>query len=81
MVKIYLTQHAYIRSKQRGIIPEWLHKNTANDFILGLINQIENRQIINYNDNLIKITLPDFKVYVRDREAIVTLVKRRRKVG
>jgi hypothetical protein len=78
---LYLTTHAYIRSKQRGIIPEWLHKQTANDFILGLINQTSNEQIIKYNNGLMKILLPGFKAYVRDHEAIVTLVKRRRKVG
>lgn len=77
---MYLTQHAYIRSKQRGIIPQWLHKKTANDFILGLINKTNNKQITQYG-TLTKIVLPEFKAYVRDCKAIVTLVKRRRRTA
>jgi hypothetical protein len=74
---LYLTNHAYIRSKERGIIPEWLHKQTANDFILGLINQTNTKQIIKYGDQLTKIVVPQFKAYIRE-DAIVTLVSRRK---
>jgi hypothetical protein len=77
--KLYLTDHGYIRGGQRDIYPKWLHFATANEYIVSKIIQTSDKQIKQYG-TLTKILLPDLKAYVRDHEAIVTLVKRRRKV-
>jgi hypothetical protein len=78
--QLYLTEHGFKRGGQRNIYPQWLHFSTANEFIISLINQTVDKQIIEYR-TLTKILLPNLKAYIRDHEAIVTLVKRRRKVS
>jgi hypothetical protein len=77
---LYLTEHGYKRGALRNVYPGWLHFSTANEFIVTLVNQTKNKQIKQYG-TLTKVILPTLKVYVRDSEAIVTLVKRRRRVG
>jgi hypothetical protein len=79
--QLRLTQHGFERGSKRNIYPGWLHFSTAELFVLQKLNQTQERQIIEYPNGLVKILLPDLKAYVRDHEAIVTLVKRRRKVG
>jgi hypothetical protein len=77
--QLHLTEHGFIRGGQRDIYPRWLHQSTAEVFILSKINQTKDKKIMQYG-TLTKILLPDIKAYVRDNEAIVTLVRRRRKV-
>jgi hypothetical protein len=77
---VYLTYHAFFRGIQRDIFPKWLHKSTAELFILSKINQTLNKQKFEYG-TLQKILLPDLKIYVRDNKAIVTMIKRKIKKG
>jgi hypothetical protein len=60
---MYLTQHGYERAKERYIIPYWIHKKCANDFLVGLINQSSIKQVFNYGE-FQKVILPKFKAYI-----------------
>ena len=75
--QLNLTWHSYKRAKQRGIIPNWVHKSLADSFLIAKINQTQNKIIIEYG-SLKKVILPDLKAYIRDNTNIVTIVKRKR---
>ena len=48
-------------------------------FNVNLIEQTNNKEVIKCGDDLIKVILPTMKAYVRNGNAIVTLVRRRKK--
>jgi len=77
---LQLTKHGFERGITREIYPGWLHFSTAEEFVVQVINRTENKQVKEYG-TLTKIILPTFKAYVRNGNAIVTLVRRRRKIG